>query len=312
MPTHIKGTLIAILGVLVISPDTLLVRLIDIDPWTMIFWRGMGQGLVLFTALACVSPNDVWRRTQEIGKTGLGVAFLLAISSLLFIGSLHYTSVANTLVLISTAPLFGALQSRFFLKEQLPQRTWFAVIAGLACVVLIVGSGFGGGTLLGDAMALIHAVTLSASFVLIRSRKEIDMIPALGLSGILNACMALPFVAVFAVSAQSFPYLAVLCGVVLPVSLGLLTTAPRFIPAPEVNMIMLLEMILGPLFVWAVIGEAIPMLTAVGGGLLCVTLLIHAILTLKAERPASAPAGGVALGAVGEQPAPQTDTPAKR
>ncbi len=282
MNDRLKGMLIALAGILVLSPDSMFVRLIDVDQWAMIFWRGLGQGVVLLACTAFLYRGDFFRRLFAMGLPGVLVALCFVGSSVLFVTALYYTSVANTLVIISAAPMFGAIQSAVFLKEKLPLRTWIAIALSMACVAVILYGSLGGGTIWGDVAALVQAMFMAGTFVLVRVRPGVNMVPAMGISGLLIAVAFLPLALSAPVPSESVPLLGLLCFAVLPLAFGLLTLAPRYIPAPEVSMIMLLEMILGPLFTWIAVSEAVPMSTVVGGALLFGTLTIHAYMSLKA------------------------------
>lgn len=288
---HLKGILIAFLGVTLLSPDSLLVRLLDLEQWTLQFWREVGVSAFIFAALVIGYRERAWEKTKAIGLPGVFAAACFSLSSILFISSLYLTAVANTLAIISSAPVWGALLSRFVLKEKLPVRTWVATILCVFCIAIIVSGNFSDGeraSLFGDLLALIQAVFMAAAFVLVRSRPDVNMLPCRALGGVFTAVFSLSVALAvdhaIVIPPDKLPLAALLCLFVLPVSFGLLVLAPRNIPAPEVNMIMLLEMVFGPILVWAVIGEAIPAATLVGGGLLFAVLLFHSALGLKAQR----------------------------
>ncbi len=282
MNAQLKGVLMAVAGVVILSPDTLLVRLLDLPQWPLQFFRGAGMALVLTVLVTVLSRGKVAKSFLAVGKTGVLAAVFYAASSLLFISSLYLTSVANTLAIISSAPVFGAVFSSLVNREHLPLRTWLAAFAAMGCIGLIVAGGLGGeqATILGDFLALLQAMCMAVSFGLVRRKQEVDMLPAIALGGVLMALVSLPLAGVPVVPEGGASMLALLCLVVLPVSFSLLFWAPRHIPAPEVNMIMLLEMVLGPLLVWAVVGEAVPTNTLIGGGLLFVVLLGHSLFTV--------------------------------
>ncbi len=282
MNTQLKGVLMAFAGIVILSPDTLLVRMLDLPQWPMQFYRGAGMALVLTLLVAVLSKGRIHERFLAIGKTGLLTAVFHAASSLLFISSLYLTSVANTLAIISSAPVFGAVFPSLVNRERLPLRTWLAAFAAMGCICLIVAGGLGGdqATILGDFLALLQAMCMAVSFGLVRRKQKVDMLPAIALGGVLMALVSLPLAGAPTIPEGAGSMLAVLCLGVLPVSFGLLFWAPRYIPAPEVNMIMLLEMVLGPLLVWAVVGEAVPRNTLIGGGLLFVVLLGHSLFTV--------------------------------
>jgi drug/metabolite transporter (DMT)-like permease len=285
MSNQLKGVLLALVGVVVLSPDSLLVRLSSLEQWTMQFYRGVGMFSCLSLAMLVIYRRNVITAFRSVGVRGVVAGACFAIASMLFVSSLYYTSVANSLAIISSSPLFGAIFSRFALKEHIPTRTWAAIVLCIGAITIIMcwDMEASADTIFGDFLALGHAVFIATSFVLIRSRAQVNMVPCIALSGLFQALVSLPLAGTLALTVQQAPPLALLVVVVLPLAFSLLLLAPRYIPAPEVNMIMLMEMLLGPLLVWLVIGENIPAGTYVGGGLLFTVLLGHSYLTLRSK-----------------------------
>ena len=280
---HLKGLLLTTTGVVVLSPDSLLVRLIETDQWTLLFWRGalVALSLTMFTVL--LSGRGAILAFRAVGMTGLYAAALFTGSTLFFISALARTSVANTLVIISAAPLVAAVLSALLLGETVARRTWVAILVGLSAIVLIVSHSIvshsiGRSTLVGDLFALGTAICLASTFVIVRRARAVSMIPAMAISGLMVAIIVAPWAAPTAINRDDIGLLLLLGGVVLPVSIALITLGPRFLPAPEVSLIMLLETALGPLWVWLALGEQPSWQALVGGGILIVTLAVHSLL----------------------------------
>ena len=289
LPDHLKGLLITTLGVLVLTPDSLLVRLIGLDSWSMVFWRGLLIMIALTLALAVYYRGETLARFRAIGWSGLAVAALLAVSSVFFILALHNTSVANTLVIVAAAPLIAAILSRVFLAEAVPARTWAAILAVLVGILVLVSDGPRSGTLGGDLAALVAAFTIAGAFTLVRRARALNMVPATALGGAISALAMLPFATPLAVAPGEVWLLLVLGLVVLPVSFGLITLGPRYLPAPEVTLIMLLETVLGPFWVWLVLEETPGARALVGGAIVIGALILHSLASLLAQRRRPAP-----------------------
>jgi len=156
------------------------------------------------------------------------------------------------------------------------------------CIAIIVSGDIGFGdhdNLLGDFLALVQAFFMGSAFVLVRSRPNVNMLPCRALGGAITAVFSLAMALILdqglAIPEAKLPLMGLLCLFVLPVSFGLLVIAPRFVPAPEVSMIMLLEMVYGPLLVWIFVGETVPVATLIGGSLLFAVLLTHSALGLR-------------------------------
>lgn len=275
-----KGVALCLGGIILISPDSLLLRLINADVWTLVFYRGglSALGLILITSV--LDRPQGWRRLFSIGRHGITVAVIFAGGSLCFVFAIMNTAVANALVIMSVSPLIAALLSHFVFHEPITLRTWLAaviIVIGLALV--FSGSMEGGGTA-GDLAALAVSFSLAFNFVMIRKHRAISMIPAMAWSGTLVCLVAWPFAAPTSVHGQALAFMLLLGLVIVPVSVALITLSPRYISAPEASLIMRLEALLAPLWVWLVLGEIPSQQTLIGGSLIIATLVGLSIATL--------------------------------
>ncbi len=268
-------------GVLVLSPDALLISLIRTDPWTLVLWRGLITAITMTVSLLVAHGRGAVVEVGRIGWPGVVVGVFFGSSTLSFVMSVRMTTAANTLVIIAAMPLFAALFSRIFLREIVPLVTWIAVTAGFAGIALVFKGSIGGGSLLGDALALATASFMAGNFVIIRHHRKVSMIPAVVLGGIITTGAMLAFATPLDITSGDLLLLALMGSVVLPVPLALMTIAPKLIPAAEVSLIMLLETFLGPLWVWLVVREAPPMETFLGGGILVGTLIGHSLVRMR-------------------------------
>ncbi|MBL4613346.1 MAG: DMT family transporter [Magnetovibrio sp.] len=276
-----KGLFLAIVGVLVITPDALLVRLVSVDEWSLLFWRGLFTGLALTLYMVLRDRRKPQIPFRDMSKRGWLVGILYAINTILFIVSLTHTSVANTLVILSTAPIFAAIMSRAFLHEQVPMRTWVMSIIGVLCIGAIMGEGLGQGSLLGDGAALGMAVMQGAIFTVLRRAGHVDTAPMIAAGGFLMALAVLPLAAPLSLVGLDWLYMVLIGAVILPISFVMITSAPKYIPSAEVSLAFLLETVLGPLWVWLIIDEAPPELTILGGAILMTALMVHTVLALR-------------------------------
>lgn len=180
--------------------------------------------------------------------------------------------------------MFAALLSWIFLGEKIKLATWIAIVFCLGGIGLIFLDSIGGGSRLGDFYAIICALGLAGQITTVRHARTIDMVPSLALSGYMVAAISLPLATPAAASSQDLLYLALLGVVILPCAFSLITIGPRFIPAPEVSLLMLLESIFGPLWVWFVIHENPGSGVLTGGAVVLTTLFIHACLGFRKTR----------------------------
>ena len=281
---HRKGLMLTVLGVLILTPDTLLIRLIAIDPWSMMVWRGILQTIGILVILALIYRADTWHRCKAIGLSGLFAGCMFTASTLGFLYSVEHTSVANTLVILATAPFFAAIFSYLFLKEHVARRTVIATAVAVGGVGIMVAGSWGGGAFMGDLAALVTAALLGGKFTIFRHRKDVNMVPSMAVSGVVAALVGLAVGAPALVDGERLLYLLIMGLVVVPVSIALISLGPRYISAPETSLIMLLETALGPLWVWLVLAEVPPTLTFIGGAIVLGTLLLHSWIGLRGER----------------------------
>jgi len=284
-----KGLSLAISGVLLLSPDALLVRMVSADHWTLLFWRCGIFAAVLLLALALLAPRRLGETLRSLWRGPMLAAGLAyCFTSLCFIYSITHTLAANTLFIVGAAPLFGALISHLVLGERLPRRTWTAILlctAGLALIFAgtlggTAGEAADGGALAGDLAALGTAAGLAVNANIVRHYRRYNMLPSLvvgsAITALIGAAMALqlgfdPLV----VSDSDLLWLFAQGAGALALPFALLTLAPRYIPAPEVNLVMLLESFLGPLWVWWFLAEVPPSNTLLGGALVLGTILAY-------------------------------------
>jgi drug/metabolite transporter (DMT)-like permease len=240
-------------GVLVLSPDTILIRLLDTDVATTLFWRGvaMAAGLGVFLLIRERGrPGPIMAQLRS--PLGLALGVLFALSNLLFVTTVHNTSIADTLACLATASIFAAVFSAVFLRERAPLRTWITAGA-IAAALLLIALG-GAGSLFGRLTGISAAMSLGATFVVMRATGHGDTLPGLALGGALIALVSAYPAAPLALSTEGFAALAGLI-LILPLAFALIGQGPRYLPAPEVSLLMLLETVFGTLWAWLWLDE---------------------------------------------------------
>ena len=279
---HAFGLVLAGVAMLVISPDALIIRLIEADQWTFLFWRGLIPSLAMTAMLTARHGRRTPALFRAIGRPGLAIAFLFGISTILFISAILITSVANALVIISVQPLLSAIFSRWFLGEAVRPSTWVATVIVLAGVAIIFSGSLGGGNIWGDILAFMGSCCMAGQMVIIRHARAVNMVPAVVLSGPLVSLVALPFATPFAVSGNDVGLLLLLGLIILPIPFFLSALAPRYAPAAEISLISLIESVTGPFIVWLVIDEVPAVETLLGGAVILTTLAVYFTIALRA------------------------------
>ncbi|HSS64269.1 MAG TPA: DMT family transporter, partial [Gammaproteobacteria bacterium] len=252
---HAKGLLITTLGVLVLTPDSLLIRLVSADAWTLTFWRGVLYAIGMSVAVAVMFGGRARQQFLAMGVPGVLIGVIFGLGKVTFIVSITNTTAANTLFIVSTSPLFAAVVAWLLMREPVARRTWLAIGFALLGIGVIASEGVDRGSVIGNVAALLTALVLGTSFALARRHRERNVIPAMALSGLISALMVLPLASPLSVVASDMAALGIMGLVVLPLSFGLIFIGPRYIPAPEVSLVLVLEAVLGPFWVWLALGE---------------------------------------------------------
>lgn len=280
MEDYTKGFLITLAGVIIISPDTLLIRLIESPTLTQLFWRGLLSGLAILFGCMLVSRKRLFQDFKAMGWMGIGAAIIFASGTFCFVYSATHTFVANTLFITATAPVFAALIATVFLKEPVGKRTWLTILATLFGIAIIASGSIsrGGVNILGDLAALGAALSLACTFSISRARKTVSMVPAMGLSGLITCLFAWFLAPDIYLPPNDVLWMGLMGLVVTPVATALLVIGPRYLPAPEVSLLMLLEAVFGPILVWIVLTEYPGDRTLIGGAIMLTALSVSSVL----------------------------------
>ena len=281
METRNKGLLLSLIGVIIISPDSLLIRLANIDDLSLIFYRSALPIITILIFLIYNYQKSFIKSFLLIGLPGVIYAILYAITHICFVYSIQNTAVANTLVLIASAPIFAAIFSVFILKEIPNIFTWIIIFIALSGMIIIGWGSYISTGIFGDAMALIVAVGMGLSMVLVRFYKNKDLVPACLLGCLIAALYALPFNVNFSLNYSQIFLLLLMCLIILPIPFIVLTIAPKYAPAHEVALIFLMESVLGTTWVWFIIREPLPLNTIIGGTILLIAVSIFIFKTTR-------------------------------
>jgi drug/metabolite transporter (DMT)-like permease len=217
----------------------------------------------------------------SIGLAGIIYAVIFALTNITFIISIQNTNVANTLVMIAMAPILSAVLGAIFLNENPDKKTWITVVITFLAVIYIFYDSIKLGNFFGDLFGFITALGLAIGAIIIRSAKNRNLVPAALIGKLLVGLFALYFVESFKLLDKDIFIVPLMCVLCVAIPFVLVTIAPRFITAAEVNLFFLLETIVGPIWVWLVIKEQ-PSLEAIQGGLVIIAAIaIHSYMSLK-------------------------------
>ena len=276
-----KGSLLAFVAVMFITPDSLFIRLSNVDTWGLVFYRGIIPFFTVLTGMLIVYKLNFFKMLFSSGYHGLIFIATFSITNITFVVSIQNTNVANTLVMIALAPMLSAILGAIFLKEMPNSKTWIAIAVTFLAAVYIFYDSLQLGSIYGDILGFITAFGLAVSAVTIRSAKKKNLLPAAVVGKLFVAIFAMFFIETYALIDQDLfivPLMSIMC---VAIPFVLVTIAPRFIPAEEVNLFFLLETIIGPFWVWMVIKEQPSIETIQGGVVIILTLAIHSFLKLR-------------------------------
>ena len=276
-----KGTLLAFIAVMLITPDSIFIRLSNIETWGMLFYRGAIPFVVVLIGLIFFYKNNLLKALIGIGYPGIFYVISFSICNITFIISIQNTNVANTLVMIAMAPMLSAILGSIFLKEVPDSKTWIAIIITLVAVSYIFHDSIEMGNFYGDLFGLITAFGLACNAVIARFAKNRDLVPSAVIGKLCVAIFAFFFVDTFSLVGTDLIFIPLMCVMCVAIPFVLVTIAPRFIPAEEVNLFFLLETIIGPFWVWLIINEQPSIETIQGGSIILLTIAIHSYLKLK-------------------------------
>ena len=281
---HRRGRLFVALAALAWSTAGLLQRELSVGIGTQLAGRALFAVLGLLAYVAIAERGAVARAFRAIGRDGLAAAALMAVSSGSFIAALNYTSVANVLFMQALSPILAAVLGSL-LGESVSRRTWLAMAIALAGVALMVG-GPSHPSPLGLSLSLLMSVSFAGTIVLTRRRRDVSMAPATCLSQIVVLVAGAPFAAPSQVGARDLLLLVALGVGQIGLGLVFLTIGARLIPAAEVALITLLEIVLGPLWVWIFLSEQPGAATIAGGLIVLGAVAIQARATVPTPMPA--------------------------
>lgn len=286
-----RGQIYVALAAVAWSSAGVLQRQLSLDTVTQLAGRAAFAALALLLYVAIAERGRVVAAFRSVGLTGVGVALCLAVASGGFIAALNYTSVARVLFILAIAPVLAALLARIFLGEKITRRTALAMAMALGGVTLMLGAP-GDGDVTGDGLSLITASAFALALVITRHRRDVSMAPATCLSQVILLVLFAPFASAGSVSGEDVVWLALLGGGQIGLGLALLTVGARLIPAAQVALITLLEVVLGPLWVWIALAERPDNATLAGGAVVIAAIVVQTLGAPPPE-PEEEPGGAV-------------------
>ncbi len=271
---------------MLIVPDSLFVRLIGTDAYTIAFWRTLLAGATIGIGVMLFQGPGAFRGLMRPGWPIVIYILSLAISSNLFVVAVSMTSIANVVFIIAAMPAFAALFSLIFLGERLSRRTGMTIAAvAVGIAVIAYGSGDNArASLEGDLVALAVPAFFAIALTAARKLKTVSLMPAITVSFLIGALALAPFATPMSVPASDWWLVLLHGGVFIAASNALISMGPRYLPSAEVSLLILLESVLAPILAWVVVDEDPGRWAILGGSVVIGALAVSNLVALARRR----------------------------
>ncbi len=286
--THRRAVALMVLVTLLWSIAGVVTRHLDAArSFEVTFWRSLFNALALAIGLTVLRGTGMWRGLLRPSRVLWASSLFWAVMFTAFMVALTLTTVANVLVTMAIGPMMTALFSRIFLGQRLPLRTWLAIFAAGAGIVWMFGAEAGNGaSLLGSLVACAVPVAGAANWTLLQRVGESgadapDMLPAVLIGAVISALVTLPPAWPLQASAHDLGLLALLGTVQLALPCLLLVRLTRELPAAEIALLALLEVLFGVAWAWLGAGEKLSASVVMGGTLVLGALVVNQALALR-------------------------------
>jgi len=278
--TYQRGVLYAVLAGVFLSTAGLIVRFVEFaDVWTVLFYRSLAFTVTVIAFMAARDRRALGSRFQRLRPADLCISLALALSFIFYVLSLFYTSVANTVLLLSTGPIFAAVLGWFVLGESVDRSTWVAMVIAIAGVGIMVAGEVSATDLLGMGFAVAAVLAFAIMIVALRhAGPGRDSMAATALAGVIAALVCMPFIRSFDITPWDLLMSISLGSVQIGVGFILITLATRSVPSAQVPLFSLSETALAPLWVWWVVNETPVLSTLAGGAVVLSAVLLRGVV----------------------------------
>ncbi|MDD3324940.1 MAG: DMT family transporter [Sulfurospirillaceae bacterium] len=281
MSTQNRGLLITSVGVFLMSFESLLIKMANVSAFNVAFYFGLFMFASATVLFFLRDKKNVLTHYKKHFKIIISSGFLMGLSNLFFILAIKNTTVANTVFILSCAPLFGALIGFIFLGQKTPKRVFIATFFVLAGLFIIVGNDLDSARFLGNFYALLCVISFSSLFVVLGNYKETSRVACVGVGGLSVALLAFICSPIDILDGYALGILLLMGGLISPISRILIGEGTKILLPAEIGLLTILETILAPIWVWIFLQEVPTAYTVVGGGVILLTLTINALYANK-------------------------------
>lgn len=288
---HRLGIALNLASAVAYSTSGFWTRFILLDPWTILFWRGLFAGTFIAGVIVWRHGRQTTQTIRGIGAPGVAAACLSTFATLMYINAFRLTSVADVMVMNATTPFIAAVAGWLWFKERERWSTLAASAVALVGTMIMVGGSAREGHLLGDLLAFGMALCMAGMMLLIRRHRHTPMLPAAALSAVLCPVFVWPLAHPGTATGASMLYLSLFGVTQFGLGLLLLTLGARLISATETALIQATEVPLGPLWVWFAFREVPPVTTWIGGAIIMAAIAGHVYTNRRPSVPEGATPG---------------------
>ncbi|KAB7884665.1 DMT family transporter [Poseidonibacter ostreae] len=281
---HLKAILISSLGVLFMSFESLLIKLASIEAVVFAFYVGIFMFISINTILFSTKKSKTILIYKEGMKAIIICGFLFGLSNIFFITAIKTTSVANTVMIFASAPLFSALYTYLIYKEKSKKNIYISSFFIAVGLFVIFSAQLGGGDLLGNIYALICVNLFALSFVVLAKHKNANRFAITAFAGLSAAVISFLFVNDFLIDISTLIILLLAGVIVAPISRVLMGIGTKSLPASEISLLFIIETVMAPIWVWIVLKEVPANSTFIGGSIILLTLFLNSAYILKMNK----------------------------
>jgi drug/metabolite transporter (DMT)-like permease len=285
-PTHKQAILLMIIAPTMWSSAGVLTRqLQSTHSFEMSFWRSLFAALFVILVLFWQHRKHAFKKVLQLGKFGFASGLMWALMFSCFMLALTMTTVANALIVMSLSPLFTSLLAFVFLKQKVVLRTWVVIVIALIGMLWMFVDGFtklDARGFAGVMLALCVPIAASINVIVIKKGGQvIDLIPAVFVGGVIATIAMLPLAVPLDANLHDIGILAMMGVFQLGLPCMLLVYASKTLSAPEISLMGLIEVLLGPVWVWWVNNEVPASSTLYGGAVVLIVLIFNELSALK-------------------------------
>ena len=281
MSNNAKGLALTSLGVLIKSLESLFIKFTSISSFLFSFYMGIFMFISMASTLLFKEKNFVKNAIKSSYVVLIVCAILMAVSNILFISAVKTTTVANVVIIFSTAALFSALFAYLFYKEKITKNIIIASFFMFVGLYIIFNDQLDIGSSEGNIYALLCTALFSIFFVLLSRYKEMDRVVLTALSGVALSVIAFFFCDDLAIDFKTLLIIMAMGLIISPFSRVLIGNGAIYISASEVSLLMIIETIMAPIWVWLFLNEIPSSYTFIGGSIIISTLIVNSLYTLK-------------------------------